>query len=89
MLMKTLEKWNLYIVKRSFFVRVIMLFVIDDNFVALLEARGLPPHLFGSLGPRMHQLLHRSMSGGVSKYTASYLKIYQHVCYAFDWMSKL
>ncbi|CAB3980054.1 E3 ubiquitin- ligase TRIP12, partial [Paramuricea clavata] len=33
---------------------------------ALLEARGLPPHLFGSLGPRMHQLLHRSMSGGVN-----------------------
>ncbi|XP_064639626.1 E3 ubiquitin-protein ligase TRIP12-like isoform X2 [Lineus longissimus] len=33
---------------------------------ALLEARGLPSHLFGALGPRMHQLLHRSMSG-VSK----------------------
>ncbi|CAH1781422.1 unnamed protein product [Owenia fusiformis] len=31
---------------------------------ALLEARGLPSHLFGALGPRMHQLLHRSMSGG-------------------------
>ncbi|XP_013418116.1 E3 ubiquitin-protein ligase TRIP12 isoform X2 [Lingula anatina] len=31
---------------------------------ALLEARGLPPHLFGALGSRMHQLLHRSMSGG-------------------------
>ncbi|XP_064615750.1 E3 ubiquitin-protein ligase TRIP12-like [Liolophura sinensis] len=31
---------------------------------ALLEARGLPSHLFGALGPRMHQILHRSMSGG-------------------------
>ncbi|XP_025078831.1 E3 ubiquitin-protein ligase TRIP12-like isoform X3 [Pomacea canaliculata] len=31
---------------------------------ALLEARGLPSHLFGALGPRMHQLLHRTMSGG-------------------------
>ncbi|CAG7833938.1 unnamed protein product [Allacma fusca] len=29
---------------------------------ALLEARGLPPHLFGSLAPRMQQLLHRGMS---------------------------
>ncbi|CAL1261818.1 unnamed protein product [Larinioides sclopetarius] len=28
---------------------------------ALLEARGLPPHLFGALGPRMQHLLHRSM----------------------------
>ena len=37
-------------------------------FVALLEARGLPSHLFGALGPRMHQLLHRSMSGGTSKF---------------------
>ncbi|XP_063707784.1 E3 ubiquitin-protein ligase TRIP12-like, partial [Culicoides brevitarsis] len=37
----------------------------DDSEVnrlqALLEARGLPPHLFGALGPRMHHLLHRSM----------------------------
>ncbi|XP_066267756.1 E3 ubiquitin-protein ligase TRIP12-like isoform X2 [Branchiostoma lanceolatum] len=33
---------------------------------ALLEARGLPPHLFGALGPRMHQLLHRTMGGGAS-----------------------
>ncbi|XP_046854007.1 E3 ubiquitin-protein ligase TRIP12-like isoform X2 [Xenia sp. Carnegie-2017] len=42
---------------------------LDDDLSrlqALLEARGLPPHLFGSLGPRMHQLLHRSMSGGVN-----------------------
>lgn len=28
---------------------------------ALLEAKGLPPHLFGSLGPRVQHLLHRSM----------------------------
>lgn len=33
---------------------------------ALLEARGLPPHLFGALGPRMHQLLHRSMGSSAS-----------------------
>ncbi|XP_062604886.1 E3 ubiquitin-protein ligase TRIP12-like [Saccostrea cucullata] len=31
---------------------------------ALLEARGLPSQLFGALGPRMHQLLHRTMGGG-------------------------
>ena len=37
----------------------------DDVFCsALLEARGLPSHLFGALGPRMHQLLHRTMTGG-------------------------
>jgi E3 ubiquitin-protein ligase TRIP12 len=29
---------------------------------ALLESRGLPPHLFGSLAPRMQQLLHRGIS---------------------------
>lgn len=34
---------------------------------ALLEARGLPSQLFGALGPRMHQLLHRTMGGGSSK----------------------
>lgn len=37
----------------------------DDSEVgrlqALLESRGLPPHLFGALGPRMQHLLHRSM----------------------------
>ncbi|XP_038050611.1 E3 ubiquitin-protein ligase TRIP12-like isoform X2 [Patiria miniata] len=42
----------------------------DDSEVgrlqALLEARGLPPHLFNALGPRMHQLLHRSMGTGAS-----------------------
>ncbi|XP_037076185.1 LOW QUALITY PROTEIN: E3 ubiquitin-protein ligase TRIP12-like [Pollicipes pollicipes] len=33
---------------------------------ALLEARGIPPHLLGALGPRMQQMLHRSM-GSSSK----------------------
>lgn len=37
----------------------------DDSEVgrlqALLEARGLPPQLFGALGPRMHHLLHRTI----------------------------
>ncbi|XP_024080422.1 E3 ubiquitin-protein ligase TRIP12 isoform X4 [Cimex lectularius] len=37
----------------------------DDSEVgrlqALLEARGLPPHLFGALAPRMHHLLHRTI----------------------------
>lgn len=36
---------------------------------ALLEARGLPPHVFGALGPRMQHLLNRSMgaSSGIFK----------------------
>ncbi|KAG8229177.1 hypothetical protein J437_LFUL009894 [Ladona fulva] len=42
----------------------------DDSEVgrlqALLEARGLPPHLFGALGPRMQHLLHRSMGASSS-----------------------
>lgn len=37
----------------------------DDSDVgrlqALLESRGLPPHLFGALGPRMQHLLQKSM----------------------------
>ena len=33
---------------------------------ALLEARGLPPHIFGALGPRMQHLLHRSMGSSTS-----------------------
>ncbi|KAF0286822.1 E3 ubiquitin-protein ligase TRIP12 [Amphibalanus amphitrite] len=33
---------------------------------ALLEARGIPSHLIGALGPRMQQMLHRSM-GSSSK----------------------
>lgn len=43
----------------------------DDSEVgrlqALLEARGLPPHLFSALGPRMQHLLHRSMGANSSK----------------------
>lgn len=42
----------------------------DDSEVgrlqALLEARGLPPHLFGALGPRMHHLLHRTIGANSS-----------------------
>lgn len=45
----------------------------DDSEVgrlqALLEARGLPPHLFGALGPRMQHLLHRSMGANSCKYS--------------------
>lgn len=29
---------------------------------ALLEARGLPSHLLGALGPRMQHLLHRTVA---------------------------
>lgn len=35
--------------------------------IALLEARGLPPHLFGPLGPRMSQLFHRTIGSGASE----------------------
>lgn len=31
-----------------------------------MEARGLPPHLFSALGPRMHHLLHRTMGASSS-----------------------
>ena len=44
--------------------------------LALLEARGLPSHLFGALGPRMHQLLHRTMSGGTSMWLCHGWHIY-------------
>lgn len=33
---------------------------------ALLEARGLPPHLFGALGPRMTHILHRTIGNSSS-----------------------
>ncbi|KAA0714672.1 E3 ubiquitin-protein ligase TRIP12 [Triplophysa tibetana] len=33
---------------------------------SLLEARGLPPHLFGPFGPRMSQLFHRTIGSGAS-----------------------
>ena len=39
---------------------------------ALLEARGLPPHLFGSLAPRMQQLLHRGMSSTTGSVSCSF-----------------
>ncbi|XP_063224587.1 E3 ubiquitin-protein ligase TRIP12 isoform X2 [Bacillus rossius redtenbacheri] len=42
----------------------------DDSEVGrlqqLLESRGLPPHLFGALGPRMQTLLQRSMGASSS-----------------------
>lgn len=42
----------------------------DDSEVgrlqALLEARGLPPHLFNALGPRMSHILHRTMGNSTS-----------------------
>ncbi|XP_037922680.1 E3 ubiquitin-protein ligase TRIP12 isoform X3 [Hermetia illucens] len=42
----------------------------DDSEVgrlqALLEARGLPPHLFGALGPRMTHILHRTIGASSS-----------------------
>jgi len=48
----------------------------DDNndvgrLQALLESRGLPPHLFGALGPRVQHLLNRSMTVSSSKYFLS------------------
>lgn len=50
----------------------------DDNDLtriqALLEARGLPPHFFGSLGPRMQQILHRSMGAGTNSKAQQYLQ---------------
>lgn len=38
---------------------------------ALLEARGLPPHVFGALGPRMQHLLNRSMGASSGNYLDS------------------
>ncbi|XP_003424889.1 E3 ubiquitin-protein ligase TRIP12 isoform X4 [Nasonia vitripennis] len=35
---------------------------------ALLEARGLPPHVFGALGPRMQHLLNRTMGASSGIY---------------------
>ena len=32
----------------------------------MLEARGLPPHLFGALAPRMQHMLHRSMGSNTT-----------------------
>jgi E3 ubiquitin-protein ligase TRIP12 len=44
---------------------------------ALLEARGLPPHLFGALGPRMQHLLHRSIGGSGAGSAGSSSKVQQ------------
>lgn len=47
---------------------------------ALLEARGLPPHLFGALGPRMQHILHRSMSSNSCKFMISQGLKYIQIC---------
>ncbi|XP_076197055.1 E3 ubiquitin-protein ligase TRIP12 isoform X1 [Aptenodytes patagonicus] len=44
---------------------------------ALLEARGLPPHLFGPLGPRMSQLFHRTIGSGASKQSSKAQQLLQ------------
>nr|XP_039262468.1 E3 ubiquitin-protein ligase TRIP12-like [Styela clava] len=46
---------------------------------ALLEARGLPPHFLGNLGPRMQQILHRSMGSGMNSKAQQYLQGLQAV----------
>ncbi|XP_017891758.1 E3 ubiquitin-protein ligase TRIP12 isoform X1 [Ceratina calcarata] len=40
---------------------------------ALLEARGLPPHVFGALAPRMQHLLNRSMGASSAAKAQQYL----------------
>ncbi|XP_059049375.1 E3 ubiquitin-protein ligase TRIP12 [Achroia grisella] len=40
---------------------------------ALLEARGLPPHLLGALGPRMQHLLHRTVTANSAASKAAQL----------------
>jgi len=47
---------------------------------ALLEARGLPPHVFGALGPRMQHLLNRGMgtSSGI-KIMNIFLSLYHNL----------
>ncbi|KAJ2943828.1 hypothetical protein O0L34_g8156 [Tuta absoluta] len=40
---------------------------------ALLEARGLPPHLLGALGPRMQHLLHRTVAANSAASKAAQL----------------
>lgn len=47
---------------------------------ALLEARGLPPHLLGALGPRMQHLLHRTVTANSGK---CHLNTYTN---SFEWM---
>ncbi len=52
----------------------------DDSDVgrlqALLESRGLPPHLFGALGPRMQHLLQKSMGNSTSKKVVTLFSIF-------------
>jgi len=43
---------------------------------ALLEARGLPPHVFGALGPRMQHLLNRSMGASSGMKINSFIDIF-------------
>lgn len=47
---------------------------------ALLEARGLPPHVFGALGPRMQHLLNRSMGASSGKGTKKTFFILKFFC---------
>lgn len=55
-------------------------FSIFSLIVALLEARGLPAHLFGSLGPRMHLLLHQKFNNGASRFIfCVYFCVYIHI----------
>lgn len=54
-------------------VEALTMAVILCLLLALLEARGLPPHLFGPLGPRMSQLFHRTIGSGASKQSLSNL----------------
>jgi E3 ubiquitin-protein ligase TRIP12 len=46
---------------------------------ALLESKGLPPHLFGALGPRVQHLLHRSIGNGNCSRAAQLLPALQLV----------
>ena len=41
-------------------------FIFILHLKALLEARGLPPHLLGALGSKMHWILHKSASSSNS-----------------------
>jgi len=46
---------------------------------ALLEARGLPPHVFGALGPRMQHLLNRSMGASSGMKIILFLYKYKNI----------
>lgn len=39
----------------------------DFILLVMLESRGLPPHLLGSLGPRIPHFFHKHMSSSNSK----------------------